>query len=390
VMQAALSVVLLVGAALFVRSLWNVYSLRLGLEPDRVLTMDFDWPATSDISQVARQRERQRQTAFFDAALARVRAMPGVERAAVVVGTPFQSSASIALRVPGRDSIPRMPGGGPYIRAVSDEYFVTAGTRVLRGRAFTAADVSSHARVAVVNETMARTLWPNADAIGQCLLMDTMPCSQVVGVVEDARRFALREEPAMQYYIPLGQERALGFGGRKMFIRRAGTGAGLPEALRAEMLRLNPGIGFVTVQPLQESLDPQIRPWRLGATMFGLFGALALLVAAIGLYSVISYLVTQRTHELGVRIALGAQIGDIVGLVVRHGVGLALAGVAIGIVLAFNAARWIEPLLFETSPRNPWVFALVAVVLVIVAVLASVIPAWRASRTDPIEALRTE
>ena len=390
VMQAALSVVLLVGAALFVRSLWNVYSLRLGLEPDRVLTMGFDWPAISDQSPEARQRERQRQNAFFDEALVRVRAMPGIERAAVVVGTPFQSSNSIALRVPGRDSIPQLPGGGPYIRAVSDDYFVTAGTRLLRGRAFTAADVSSGARVAVVNETMARMLWPDADAIGQCLLMDTMPCSQVVGVVEDARRFALREEPAMQYYIPLGEERALGFGGRKMFIRSAGTGAGLPEALRAEMLRLNPGIGFVTVQPLQESLDPQIRPWRLGATMFGLFGALALLVAAIGLYSVISYLVTQRTHELGVRIALGAQIGDIVGLVVRHGVGLALAGVAIGIVLAFNAARWIEPLLFETSPRNPWVFALVALVLVLVALVASVVPAWRASRTDPIEALRAE
>jgi len=388
--QAALSVVLLVGAGLFVRSLWNVYSLRLGLEPDRVVTVSFDWPAIVDESSEARDRERTRQNAFFLEALARVRAMPGVERAGVVVGTPFQSSNSIALRVPGRDSVPSLPGGGPFIRAVSDDYFATAGTRVLRGRAFTAADVSTGARVAVVNETMARTLWPTRDAIGECLLMDTMPCSQVIGVVEDTRRFALREEPAMQYYIPLGQERALGFGGRKLFVRPIGSGAGMADVLRAEMLRLNPALGFVTVQSLQDSLDPQIRPWKLGATMFGLFGGLALLVAAIGLYSVISYLVTQRTHELGVRIALGAQVGNIVGLVVRYGVGLTLAGIAIGTLLAFNMAGRIEPLLFDTSARNPWVFALVAVTLLVVALLASIVPAWRASRTDPIEALRAE
>jgi predicted permease len=319
-----------------------------------------------------------------------VRTLPGVERAGVVVGTPFQSSMSIALRVPGRDSIPALPGGGPYIRAISDGYFATAGTRVLRGRDFTAADVSSAARVTIVNETMARTLWPNRDAIGECLLMDTLPCSIVIGVVEDARRFALREEPAMQYYIPIGEERALGFGGRRMFVRPRGDAATLREALRTEMLRLNPAIAFVTVESLQDSLDPQIRPWRLGATMFGVFGVLALLVAAIGLYSVISYLVTQRRHELGVRIALGAQIGNIVGLVMRYGVGLAVVGIVIGMVLAFNASRWIEPLLFETSPRNPMVFALVAAMLLAVALVASLVPAWRASRVDPIEALRTE
>ena len=286
--------------------------------------------------------------------------------------------------------MPALPGGGPFIRAVSDDYFATAGTRVLRGRAFTAADVSGAARVTIVNETMARTLWPGRDAIGECLLMDTMPCARVVGIVEDARRFNLREDPAMQYYIPLGEERALGFGGRKMFIRPRGDASTLAQTLRAEMLRLNPGIAFVTVESLQDSLDPQIRPWRLGATMFGLFGALALVVAAIGLYSVISYLVTQRTHELGVRIALGAPMGDIVVLVVRYGVGLASAGILIGTLLAVSASRWIEPLLFETSPRNPMVVALVTLVLLVVAFLASVVPAWRASRVDPIEALRAE
>jgi ABC-type antimicrobial peptide transport system permease subunit len=261
---------------------------------------------------------------------------------------------------------------------------------VLQGRAITAADVAGGERVVVVNETMARVLWPKGDAIGACLLLDSLPCARIVGVVEDTPKFALKEDPAMQYYIPLGTERKLGFGGRKMFVRPAGDVAGLRQQLRAELSRLDPTISFVTVEMLQDSLDPQIRPWRLGATMFGIFGGLALLVAAIGLYSVIAYLVAQRAHELGVRIALGAQVGNIVALVVRHGVGLAAVGVLVGSALALNGARWIEPLLFDTSPRNPAIFAVVAIVLLVVALLASVVPAWRASRVDPIEALRAD
>ena len=229
------------GAGLFVRSLWNVYRLQLGIEPEQGAHGGVRLADHRHRSDEGKQRQRRRQDVFYDEALARVRTLPGVERAGVVVGTPFQSSASTDLRLPGRDSIPQLAGGGPYIRAVSDGYFATAGTRMLRGRDFTAADVSSAARVAIVNETMARTLWPNADPIGECLLIDTLPCSSVVGVVEDARRFSLREKPAMQYYIPLGEEHAIGFGGRRMFVRPRGDASALRETLRAEMLRLNPG-----------------------------------------------------------------------------------------------------------------------------------------------------
>jgi predicted permease len=391
VTQAAMSVVLLVGAGLFVTSLVKVTGLHLGIEPDKVITVSFDFPSISGAPADAQARERLRRNLLYEEALRRVRALPGVAHAAVVVGTPFQSSNTLdRLRVLGRDSSPRLGGEDPMIRAVSDDYFATAGTRVLQGRAITAADVAGGERVTVVNETMARVVWPKGDAIGACLLMDSLPCARVVGVVEDTRKFALKEDPTMQYYIPLGGERYLGFGGRKMFVRAAGDVAGLRQQLRAELGRLDPTISFITVEMLQDSLDPQIRPWRLGATMFGIFGALTLLVAAIGLYSVIAYLVAQRAHELGVRIALGAQVGNIVMLVMRHGLGLALVGVVIGSILALNGGRLIEPLLFETSPRNPMIFGLVALVLLVVALLASVVPAWRASRVDPIVALRAD
>jgi predicted permease len=390
VTQAALSVVLLVAGGLFLESLSRIYGLRLGVEPDRIVTVSLDWPALGDMPESARAQERLRRNLFYDQALTRVRSLPGVDRAAVVVGTAFQSAFSVDLRVPGLDSVPKLRGGGPYALAVSDDYFATAGTRLVRGRAFTKADVASAARVTIVNETTARALWPNRDPIGACLMIDTLPCAAVVGVVEDVHRFNLKEDAAMQCYIPLGEERALGFGGRQMFIRPRGDLATLQATLRAEMLRMNPGISFVRIQLLQDSIDPKIRPWKLGATMFGLFGVLALLVAAIGLYSVISYIVAQRTHELGVRIALGARAGEIASLILRYGVGLVVIGLVIGTVLALNAGRWIQPLLFDTSPSDPVVFGGVAAVLLAVAVLACVMPAWRASRVDPIEALRTE
>ena len=153
---------------------------------------------------------------------------------------------------------------------------------------------------------------------------------------------------------------------------------------------MDPTFGYIDVGTLQESLDPQLRPWRLGATMFGVFGALALLVAAVGLYSVMSYSAAQRSHEMGVRIALGAKAADIRRLILRAGIWTAGTGVAIGAVLALAGGRYVEALLFETSARNGGVFAVVAASLMLVAVVASLVPAWRATRVDPVVALRAE
>ncbi|MFI5311600.1 MAG: FtsX-like permease family protein, partial [Gemmatimonadales bacterium] len=393
VTQAALSIVLLVGAGLFVRSLWRIHSLDLGIQPDRVLVVDPSWPRIGLLDTAAQRMARARRADVFLRALERVRRMPDVEHASLTVGLPFQNGFQQFLRVTGWDSIPHLKGGEPGVSAVASDYFETVGTRIFRGRTFTPADREGSELVAVVNETMAKTLWPGRDPIGDCLF--TAPtaaqltvCARIVGIVGDVHRRSLREEASMQYYVPFGQQ--AGFGGTSLLIRARGAPSSVVTAARRALVDLDPSIRYVGTQTLQELVDPQIRPWRLGASVFGLMGVLALVVAAAGLYSVMSYLVAQRTRELGVRIALGAGGGNIVALVLRSSLGMAALGVAIGTGLALWAGRFVAPLLFETSPDDPLVIGGVAAVLLGVAVLASLLPALRAKRVDPIEALRAE
>jgi len=334
------------------------------------------------------------RTDTYARALERVRQMPEVQRASLAIGTPFQSSFGQFLRVPGWDSIPALKGGGPYVSAVTNDFFETVGTRLLRGRAFTAADRGGSEPVALVNETMAKTLWPNRDPLGDCLYVGidrkrATACARIVGIVGDARRFGLREEASMHYYLPLGQE--TGIGGTKLLIRpHGGSPASIVAPVRSVLHQLDPSLGYIQAQTLQESVDPQIRPWRLGASVFGLMGVLALVVAAMGLYSVMSYLVAQRTHEIGVRIALGARGADVLALVLRSSLTMAALGVMLGLGLAYSSGRFVAPLLFETSPRDPEVFAGVALAMLAVALLATVVPALRAQRVNPMEALRAE
>ncbi len=389
VAQAALSVVLLVGAGLFVRSLWNVRALDLGLEPDRVLAVSIHWPRPlGRFDPQAWERERIRQRAFYTGVLERMRRLSGVEHASLTIGMPFQSSYGVRLRLPGRDSLPRLKGGGPNISAVTAEYFATMGTRLLRGRAFTTQDRAGSERVAIVSDVMARTLWPGQDPIGDCLLIEDLPCARIVGVVADARRFRLREEPHMHYYVPLDQE--INISGTTLLVRPAGDPQAFAGTVRRALLAMDPELGYVQAQSVERIIDPQIRPWKLGASVFGLAGVLALIVAALGLYSVLSYLVEQRTQEIGVRMALGARVGNIVRLVLRDSLGMTLLGVTIGAVLALIGGRFLQALLFEASPRDPGVFVTVAASLILVAVAASILPAWRANGVDPMEALRAE
>jgi predicted permease len=388
--QAALSALLLVGAGLFVASLERVRAMDLGLQPDRVLTFSVFRPGVGTITDVAeRQRERDRRAAFYPMVLERLRQRPEVEAATLTIGLPFATGFGDEIRVPGRDRIPQLKGGGPHLAAVGTDYFRTVGTRILRGRGFTAADRAGSPPVAIVNETMAETLWPNEDAIGKCFSVgQSSACAEIVGIATNTRHFKLREDASMSFYIPFGQEE--GIGGTQLLVRPRDEARGVLAAVKQELFALDRTILFVFAGVLQDRVEPQTRPWRLGATMFSLMGLLALVVAAVGLYSVMSYDVAHRTHEIGVRMALGARPADVVRLVVRGGLALAAGGVVVGFGLALVAARLVEPLLFDTSPRDPAVFGLVAATLLTMAVLATVLPAARARRVNPADAMRAE
>ena len=378
VMQGALSVVLLVGAGLFVRSLRNVRSLDLGYDGSRVAYVE---PRMRGVKLDSIQSGELRRR-LIDAATA----LPYVEAGSRTLTVPFWSSITMDLFVAGIDSVDRL--GDFYFHAVSPDYFKTMGTRIRRGRAFTAADARNAPLVMVVSESMAKKLWPAQDAIGQCVKVDadTVPCTHVVGIAQDIKRESLSEDAGLQYYIPIDQ-RGAGVGGG-LFIRVRGSATSYSEQIRRALQKTMPGASYVTVTPLDDVLGSQTRSWTLGATMFTVFGALALLVAAIGLYSVIAYNVAQRTHELGVRIALGARSPDVVRLVVGEGLRVSVMGIGIGTVAALAAARYVGPLLFGVSPRDPTVLTGVATILLVVALLASVLPAWRASHVDPSAALR--
>jgi predicted permease len=380
VLQVVLSAVLLVGAGLFVQSLRRLSDVHLGYDVNPVLLVR--WNRRGEAMTPDQRRQlRQRVSAVADP-------LPGVERTAWVSNVPLHGTSTMALFVPGIDSVARL--GRFTYQVAGPDYFRTIGTRVVRGRGFTTDDRLEAPPVAVVSESMARVLWPGRDALGRCLRLgaDTMPCTTVVGVAEDAVHDPVKDEP-LRYYLPVDQV-PMEFGTTLLVMRMRRDAATAVEDVRRALQGVMPGQQYVTVQPMADLLAAQRRSWRVGATMFVAFGVLALVVAAVGLYGVIAYNVGQRMHELGVRVALGARGPDVVRLVVGQGVRLAVAGVVVGGALALGAARWIEPLLFRQSARDPAVFSVVGLLLVAVAVVACSVPAARAVRADPNTVLRAE
>ena len=378
--QAALSVVLLSGAGLFVRSLERVKGMRMGYDVESVLL--------GEQNLRGMQLSSAEQVALGRRLLETAQAIPGVEHAAWVGSVPFYSTSGTGLYVEGIDSVRKL-GRFSYQVATAD-YFPTMGTRIVRGRAFGASDRPGTPRVGVVSESMARVLWPGKDALGQCMRVgaDTMPCTTVIGIAEDAVQRSLVDDSKFHYYLPIEQFRE--DEGFALLVRVRGDPDAQVEAVRRQLQKVLPGQAYVVVRPLHELIDAQRRSWRFGATMFAAFGVLALLVAAVGLYGVISYNVAQRMHELGVRIALGAQTRDLVRLVVSQGIRFAVVGILLGAGLALLAGKWIQPLLFQQSASDPLVFGSVATLLLVVALLASFLPARKAAAADPNSALRAD
>jgi len=380
-LQSALSVVLLVGAGLFVQSLRNVRDVRLGFDADSVLVVELEMrDVRLDSAATVALRLRLLEAA---------KSVPGVSHASLRESIPFAGMSSYPLRVAGVDSVRAL--GEFHTNAVSAEYFAAMGTRILRGRGFETTDRGETRPVMVVGESMANALWPGKDPIDQCVRvgLDSMPpCRYVVGVAEDIHSESIEPELKLFfYYMPALQWKPQEGG---LFVRAAGEASAIAEPLRRALQREMPGTAFVTVNPMGSIVGAKMRSWIVGATLFTAFGVLALVLAAVGLYSVIAYNVTQRKHELGVRLALGAGRFGVVRLVVMESLRFALAGVAIGTGVALAAGKWIGPLLFDQSPRDVVVFGMVTVVLVCVAIVASWVPALRAARLDPKTALQAD
>jgi predicted permease len=382
-LQAALSVVLLIGAGLFVASLRNVVTHDAGLDRDRVLQV------TMPLTRFG--FDSNRAVALYREASERARAVPGVVSASLVwLSVPMGTLNATRFAVPGVER-PELEAGGPYNAVVGADFFPTVGAPVLRGRNFTAAEERSPSRVAIVNQTLARAYWPGSDPLGQCvILFSDSTCSEVVGVAHDVMQFRIIGEDRAIVYVPRGHPAAPPGPPGALLVRVAKGPAAVIPPLRQALQQLDPGMPYVRIAPYTELVAFQLQPWRLGATMFTLFGIIALVIAAVGLYSVMSFWVSQRTQEVGIRMALGAQRGDVVRLLAWQSSRAVLLGLVLGAAAAALAARWLAPLLYDTSPRDPWIYGGAALVLALASVAAGVIPARRSVAIDPTQAIRSE
>ena len=384
VLQAALSVILLVGAGLFVRSLHRAQDMDLGLDPQGLivanLQLDGEWEPAAALDLSYRATERLEQ-------------IPGISSASVASMSPFRGMAAFEIFVPGLDSIPAPRSLGPFITAGSPNHLSTLGIQLREGRMYTDQEANSGARVAVVTENMAQGLWPSESALGQCFMLNDRdsPCWEVVGVAEVSHLTNLTGEVPWQYYLPFGEiTTEMGMEPGALMIRAQGDARALLASVRSELRNLDPGVRFAHVRLQQDLIDPQLRSWKLGATMFSLFGVLALLVATVGLYSVLAFNVARRTRELGVRSAVGASRSRLLSMILRQAVGVTGVGVLLGLAVSFLASKSLGPLLFHTSAKDPLVMVSVAASLVVVALAAGAIPAWAAAKIDPMKALRTD
>jgi predicted permease len=385
--QAAFSVVLLIGAGLFIRSVRNVYALDLGVQADRVIAVALDVPPIPGEPDGARAQRRSR---FSAAAVARVRQLPGIDDAALANGLPFRGVSGIGIHIPGRDSLPALRGGVPRIQGVDSHYFATVGTRILRGRPFTSIDETGSEHVSIVSDRLARAYWPNEDPLGKCIVIggSNSPCARIVGIAENTYTRNIAEEPGLEFFVPVAQ---MPFGGMMTLVARPRDEPGtMIGPVRHALLNVDSTLAYLNIATLEEAMDPQVRPWKLGAAVFALMGCLAMLVATAGLYSLLSYMVTQRAREISVRMALGADGMRVVGVIVRWSVMVCAAGTAIGVLLALLAGPYLAPLLFRTSPHDPMVFITVAAVLLVVSIVATIAPAYRAQQIDPMAVLRAE
>jgi putative ABC transport system permease protein len=341
----------------------------------------------------SRYPDQAKRAAFYDQLLQRVEALPGAQSAAVISWLPLTfDGGSSGFTVEGRPEPARDEQPIAVTRVISPNYFRTMGIALLNGRQFTEYDRQDSAKVIVINEAMAGRYWPGEDPVGKRIKMGSLdtdtPWLSIAGIVKDVRQFEMNREAKPQLYLPYTQYAA--FYPRDLVVRTAGDPLSLAAAVRGEVWAVDNQQPVSNIQSMEQIMSESLTRQRFNMLLLAIFAGVAMALAAVGIYGVMSYSVSQRSHEIGIRMALGANSGDVLRLVVGQGLKLVSAGVAIGLASAFALTRLMESLLFGVSATDPATFALISLALVAVAALASYIPARRATKVDPMVALRYE
>jgi predicted permease len=392
VSEVALSLVLLVGAGLMIRSFWQLHHVNPGFDPHGVLTMTVSVPRTKFPAPA-------QQASFFERVLQRVRVLPGVESAGVIDDKPLSGNGSHQpVAIEGRPALAMSEQPEVDVRLVSAGYMGTMHIPVVRGRDFSDADVAGRPAAVLISDSFARHFWPNEDPIGKRLTMTFFPDAvrEVVGVVADVKVDRLDESrPITILYMPLDQLSVPATGGWNSFpmslaVRMTSSSPTTVSAISNAVHEIDPEAPLRDILSMDEVVSNSVSSQRFNMLLLGAFAGLALLLAAVGIYSVLSYSVKRRVSEIGIRLALGAQINDLLRMVVVEGMKPTLLGVAIGAACALALGRVLSGLIYGVTATDPFTFAAVAVLLAAIALLASIIPAYRATRVDPMQALRCE
>jgi putative ABC transport system permease protein len=380
VVQVGLSLFALITAGLFVRSLQKAQAVNPGFNPENVVLMAFNLGREGYTEPQGRNFHRQ--------LIERIKTVPGVVNATIARDRPFGGGFQRSVFIEGQEPPPGGRGVLVQTNNIAEGFFETLGIPLLRGRDFAETDNQQAPKVMIINQAMATRFWPDQDPVGKRLkLFGDQDFRQVVGLVGDSKYNSLTEPRRAFMYIPLQQEYVPQI---NLHVRTSSDAGGIVAALRNEVQQLDPSLPVLNTQTLSERITNSLGGERSQATLLGSGGILALILAAIGLYGVMSYSVAQRTREIGIRMALGAGRGNVMGLVLKQGVALVSAGVVLGLGAAFGITRLLATLLFGVSAVDPITFAATSGLLIVVALVASLVPARRATKVDPIIALRYE
>jgi putative ABC transport system permease protein len=381
----ALSLVLLVGGALLVESFIRLQQVEPGFDPDAAITASVSLPSDPDADFPVQQPKWAALGATF---LDQVREIPGVSTAGLVSSLPLSgASEGTTISVVGRPAAD--PADRPHMQyeVVSPGYIEAMRIPLKRGRKFNSRDGLDAPRVAMISAAAAAKYWPGGDAIGERIRIFDTTATEIVGIVGDVRQASLAEPTEPTLYIPATQ---FAYPAYSIVVRSSAEPGTLTQALRDAARRSAPGIMLTEVRTLDDVFAESLAQRRFAMLLVGSFAAAALLLAAVGLYGVIAYGVSQRAHEIGVRLALGARTADVLRLVITEGVALALVGLLIGASAGIALSGVLRRQLYGVSPADPATYASIGALLIVVAIAASWIPAWRASRLDPVRALRGE